>query len=166
MQRIVNESDYCKKWNLREARKLTMVFFFKKKCQRTGVLNYKRMFRHLLEIYTLYVTIETFICFSTYSTWVVFVISRLLLLCVTFFHLFYTQKIQVKTENQNIEWWSGISFFHIWFVIIRTIVSGDKSQKKWKMICLSPAYSFNGGCWVRLLNLAPVTWLGSCCNMA
>ena len=89
MQRIVNESDYCKKWNLREARKLTMVFFFKKKCQRTGVLNYKRMFRHLLEIYTLYVTIETFICFSTYSTWVVYVISRLFLLCVTFFHFFY-----------------------------------------------------------------------------
>ena len=139
---------------------------FLKKNQGTGVLNYKRMFRHLLEIYTLYVTIETFICFSTYSTWVVFVITRLLLLCVTFFHLFYTQKIQVKTENQNIECWSGISFFHIWFVIIRTIVSGDKSQEKWKMICLSPAHSFNGGHWVRLLNLAPVTWLGSCCNMA
>ena len=79
MQRIVNESDYCKKWNLREARKLTMVFL-KNIYQGTGVLNYKRMFRHLLEIYTLYVTIETFICFSTHSTWVVFVISRLLLL--------------------------------------------------------------------------------------
>ena len=26
VQRIVNESDYCKKWNMREARKLTMVF--------------------------------------------------------------------------------------------------------------------------------------------
>ena len=47
------------------------------------------MSRHLLEIYTLYVTIETFLCFSTYFTWVVYVISRLFLLCVTFFHLFY-----------------------------------------------------------------------------
>ena len=106
MQRIVNESDYCKKWNLREARKLTMVFL-KNIYQGTGVLNYKRMFRHLLEIYTLYVTIETFICFSTYSTWVAFVISTLLLLCVRFFHLFYTQKIEVKIKNQNIwmvEW--------------------------------------------------------------
>ena len=27
MQMIVNESDYCKKLNLREARKLIMVFF-------------------------------------------------------------------------------------------------------------------------------------------
>ena len=35
--------------------------FFLKKNQVTGALNYKQMFRHLSEIYTLYVTIETFI---------------------------------------------------------------------------------------------------------
>ena len=57
------------------------------------------------------------------------------------------------------------------FVIIWAIVSGDKSQEKWKMICLSPAHSFKGGQWVRLLSLAPVTWpcscqlLESCCDM-
>ena len=87
------------------------------------------------------------------------------------FMFFKIKKIKLKLKTRIFEWWSGISFFHIWFVIIWTIVIGDKSQEKWKMICLSPAHSFNGGHWVRLLSLAPVTWpcscrlLGSCCNV-
>ena len=68
-----------------ERSKKTDLGDLKKKNQGTGVLNYKRMIMPLLEINTLYVTIETFIYFSTYY--------RLLLLCVTFFHLSYTQKI-------------------------------------------------------------------------
>ena len=88
------------------------------------------------------------------------------------FILFILKKFKLKLKARMFKWWSGISFFHIWFVIIWTIVSGGKSQEKWKMICLSPAHSFNGGHWVRLLSLAPVTWpcscrlLGSCCNVA
>ena len=41
MQMIVNEPGYCKKWNLREARKLAMVFFliYIYINQGTGVLN-------------------------------------------------------------------------------------------------------------------------------
>ena len=122
--------------------------------------------------YILYMLQSKHSCFSTYSTWVVFVISRLLPLCVTFFHLFKLKKFKLKLKIRIFEWWSGISFFHIWFVIIWTIVIGDKPQEKWKMICLSPAHSFNGGHWDRLLSLAAVTWpcsyrlLGPCCNMA
>ena len=64
MQRIVNESDYCKKRNASEAKKTDhgneeSIFF--EKYQVTEALNYKQIFMHLLEIYTLYVTIETFI---------------------------------------------------------------------------------------------------------
>ena len=59
MQRIVNESDYCKKRNASEAKKTDhgneeSIFF--EKYQVTGALNYKQIFMHLLEIYTLYVT--------------------------------------------------------------------------------------------------------------
>ena len=43
--------------------------------------------------YTLYILHSKHSYFSTYFKWVVFVISRLLLLCITFFYLFYTQKI-------------------------------------------------------------------------
>ena len=137
--------------------------FLKRKYQGIGVLNYKRMFRHLLEIHALYLTIETFICFSAYSTWAV--LAGYFYFVWRSFIFFILKKFKLKLKTRIFEWWSGISFFHIWFVIIWTIVSGDKSQEKWKMICLSPAHSFIGGHWVRLLNLAPVTWLGSCCNM-
>ena len=53
-----------KKWNVSEARKLTMVkskVFLFEIYQVPWVLNYERMVMHLFEIYTLYFTIETFI---------------------------------------------------------------------------------------------------------
>ena len=40
-------------------------------------------------------------------------------------------------EARIFEWWSVISFFHIWFVIIWSITSGDKSPEKWFVYPLS-----------------------------
>ena len=66
MQRIVNESDYCKKKKKRNASEAKKTDFGNEesilfeKYQGTGALNYKRIFMHLFEIYTLYITIETF----------------------------------------------------------------------------------------------------------
>ena len=58
MQRIVNESDYCKKWNVSQVRKLTLVtkkVFLFEKYQGTGALNNKPMFVHLRLKYILYI---------------------------------------------------------------------------------------------------------------
>ena len=64
MQGIVSKSNYCKKRNASEAKKADngneeSILF--EKHQGTGALNCNRIFMHLFEIYTLYVTIKTFI---------------------------------------------------------------------------------------------------------
>ena len=69
MQRIVNESDYSKKRNASEAKKIDhgneeSILF--EKYQGTGALNYKQIFIHLFEIYTVYITVETFILLYTF----------------------------------------------------------------------------------------------------